>query len=259
MSRFISGRGTRSVRAKRAALAIAGLVMIGAVAAGCGPDLAGSAATIGSDRITDEALTTQVDAVTTGLNIDESPKVSAAILQRMLTTQLVAQLAARNNVTVTQGEIDTFISAQVQQAGGQKQFETQVLQSGIAQSDIQNAVKTTLLVQKLGPVLAPGKSEQEQQTATAVAAVKLAQELNVSVSPRFGTWQAARLQVGPPPDDLSATPPLSGGLAPLGQNPGQGQDPNQAPQDQGGQGQDPNQAPQSQGGQGQNPNQAPTQ
>lgn len=257
MSRSIAGRLKRASLAERATLAIVATAALSLATAGCGPDLAGSAATIGADRITDEALTTQVQAVTTGLKIPASPRVSAAILQRMLTTQLVAALAAANKVTVTQGEVDSFIAAQTQQAGGKTQFEAQVLQSGIAASDIQSAVRTTLLVQKLGPVLAPGKSEQEQQVATAAAAVKLAQQLNVSVSPRFGTWQGVRLQVGPVPDDLSAMPVNASGLSPLSQ----GQDPSQQTQGQSQgqpQGQDPGQQTQPQP-QGQRQGQSQTQ
>ncbi len=254
MSRFISARGScarndRRARLKRCGVGVVGLVVVGVVAGGCGTDLAGAAATIGSQRITDSELARQVQTVTTGLAIEQSPKVSAAILGRMLTTELVAQLAAKNNVSVSQGEVDTFITAQVQQAGGQEQFEAQALKSGIAAGDIVNAVRTTLLVQKLGPVLAPGKSEEEQQIETTKAAVELARQLNVTVSPRFGVWLPEQLQIGPPPNDLSAPPPVDPGqgLVPL---PQQGQDP-QDPQDpqgpQGPQGQDPQpqqQAPQ---------------
>lgn len=211
--------GMRSQVRSRAAVATAGLLAIGALVAGCGPVLAGSAAVMGDTRITDETLAQQAQAITSALKIEESPKVSSVLLQRLVTQELVNQLAARNNVVVTQGDIDTFLTEQYTKAGGREALQAQLLQAGIPADQIESSAKTTIQVAKLGPALAPDADAKGQQTAVAVAAVKLSDELDTQISPRFGTWDARGLQVAPPPDDLSAPVPVAntGGLSPMPQ------------------------------------------
>lgn len=173
------------------------------LAVGCGPVLAGSAAVIGDGRITDEALASQVSEVTSALGLEESGNISAAILNRLITQQIVMELAKKHNVSVSKEEVDSFVADQAQMAGGTERFEQALLGKGIPADQIAKAAEATLLVAKLGPVIAPGADPQEQEIATVAAAGNLARELDTRVSPRFGIWDPELLRVGPPPNDLS--------------------------------------------------------
>jgi len=174
----------------------------------CGPMLAGSAAVIGQSRITDETLATQVSAVTVPLRVPESQQVSAAILNRMITQQLVFDLAAGHQISVSPEEVQAFISEQVALAGGDRQaFEQGLLRRGIPPAEIEGTARATLLVARLGPVLAPGKGVEEQELATVLAVAELSRKLDTRVSPRFGTWDPELLQVTDTPNDLSTPAP----------------------------------------------------
>ncbi|MFZ1854639.1 MAG: SurA N-terminal domain-containing protein [Candidatus Nanopelagicales bacterium] len=226
MSRTDSVMSSRRIRF---VTGLAGLAVLGTAIAGCGPNLAGAAAVVGSTRITDQALTQQSDLVTSTLGIEPSAQVNVVLLQRLITQELVAQLAAREGVTVSQGEVESFLQKQYQQAGGQAALEQALLQSGIPSDQIQEAARTTLLVQKLGEKLAPGQDSQAQQGAVGIAIIALSKQEGTQVSPRFGSWDGKTLEVTAPPNDLSKPVLNDPAIAPL---PEQQAPQQQAPQQQ---------------------------
>ncbi len=193
---------------KRAARVGAGLVAITALglgASGCGADLAGSAAVVGQQRVTDEELTADVDAVTSALGIESSDQVNQIVLDRLIRSDLFDELAARNGVTITGGELDTFIADTAETVGGRAALDAQLLQSsGVAADAVESFARTFLLQQKIAEVLVPGGTPEQQGEALAAAVIALSEELDTRVSPRFGTWDPATLSVGPIPNDLSA-------------------------------------------------------
>lgn len=198
----------RLAKRSRRILTAAGAAGVLLLVAACGPVLAGSAAVIGQHRITDEALASQITAVTEPLRVPESQSVSAAILNRMITQQLVFDLAAKHQVSVSSEEVQSFIDEQVALMGGDREaFEQGLLRRGIPASEINNTAKATLLVAKLGPVLAPGQGAEGQELATVLAVAEMSKQLDTRVSPRFGTWDPEQLQVIATPDDLSTPAP----------------------------------------------------
>ena len=61
----------------------------------------------------------------------------------------------------------------------------------------------SVMLQKMGPVLAPDADQQAQQQAVYLYVLEKAAELKVEVNPRYGTWNAKELKVGDLPMDLS--------------------------------------------------------
>lgn len=198
MKRTGASRVTRYKIGCAATLAVAALAV-----SGCGPALAGSAAVVGSARITDQALAAQVTAVTTQLKIAETSEVSVAILNRLVTQQLIFALADQQKISVSQAEVDSFVEQQAQLAGGRERFEAVLMQKGIPADQIPAAARATLLVAQLGSRLVPGGDGEAQDSATVAAVTKFSGEIGTRVSPRFGEWDAELLRIGPPPNDLS--------------------------------------------------------
>ncbi len=195
---------TRSSRATRyKILCVATLAAAAVAISGCGPLLAGSAAVVGQARITDQALAAQVTAVTTNLKIAESPEVSVAILNRLVTQQLIFALADQQRISLSQADVDAFVNQQAQLAGGRERFEAVLMQKGIPADQIPAAARATLLVAQLGSRLAPGSDGEAQDSATVAAVTKFSGEVGTRVSPRFGEWNGELLRIGPPPNDLS--------------------------------------------------------
>lgn len=190
-------------------IATLGCAAVVSLVTGCGPNLAGSAAVIGDSRITDETLTSQSNALTAALDIPPSAKVNQFLLDRDLKQELVARLARKLGIDITPGQIAAFLDEQYQMGGGKEQTLAQLEQQGITPDAIDAVVLTQLQVIAIGQALLPNGTEEQQSNAVLAAAIELSDQLNVTVSPRFGQWDAEQLGVNPPPDDLSAPLPVA--------------------------------------------------
>jgi hypothetical protein len=206
---------TRSIRI------LLGIAAATLVAAGCGGGLsAGSAAVIGDSRITTAAVEDQISQINAarGLPADSvDAALTQATVQRLIITDLVDQAAVRLGAEVTEGAIDTEVIALETRAGGREELDQLLLESNIPPSGLKTQIRTSLLVQQMGAILDPQADPQVQSQLVYEYVVALSDELNVSVSPRFGVWNPIDLNLGAPPADL-ATPqaPEPVELEPLG-------------------------------------------
>ena len=185
-----------------AVVAIAALGLVG-----CGSPTPGAAAVIGETRISETALTQQVQAVlkAQGKGLDSADAaLTSQTLDRMMKSELVSKLAAQAGVEITQGEIDAQLLQYDTQAGGRAEVERIFLEQGIAPSQIPGIIVLNLQANEIGLLLAPNGDADTQGRAVVKAITVLSELLDTEVSPRYGTWDAASLQVGPAPDDLSA-------------------------------------------------------
>lgn len=192
-------------------MAAAALVLIGLLASGCGNQAAGSAATFGESRISDEQLNAEVQEVLAAKQqpLDTADEVLVAeTLGRMLTIELVDAVAEREGVVVTQGQIDEQLAAYDGEAGGRAEVEKIFIEQSIAPGQIEEIVRLNLQAQALGIALMPNGSAEEQGQAVFEAVGAMSDELNTTASPRFGTWDAGTLSIGPSADDLSTPPSL---------------------------------------------------
>lgn len=167
---------------------------------------AGAAATVGDMRVSQEDLNSQVTAVLTAQQrpVDsQDAALTGEVLSFLITNELVDMLAQREGVTVTQGEIDLVLLGYDGDVGGRSEVERIFTERNVAPSQIEAFVKTNLLAKRLSQVIAPGVSAEEQNLALLAALAEISDAAGTQVSPRYGTWDAERLSVGPMPDDLS--------------------------------------------------------
>ncbi|MHB1067756.1 MAG: SurA N-terminal domain-containing protein [Candidatus Nanopelagicales bacterium] len=198
-------------RPHRAAVAAA-LVTAALLLSACAGQQAGSAATLGTARITEQALASTVAEIYTaqGLPTDTADAdVAQQTLSRMIIIDLVDVLAERTGVQVSQGRIDQELQSYIAQAGDRDAMVASFTQQGVAPSMIEGMVRLNLLATDLGAALVPEGSAQEQGQAVFDAVSALSIELGVESSPRFGAWDPAALQVGPASDDLAILPSLA--------------------------------------------------
>ncbi len=186
---------------------LAAVVAVATIAlAACGTPTPGAAAVVGDSRVSEADLTTQVQAVLAaqGKALDSTdPELTSSTLDRLVKAELVDLLAHEAGITITQGQIDAELQAYATQAGGQSEVERIFLEQGIAPSQIPAVVVLNLQANALGAALAPSADQQAQGQALVQAITILSQAIKTEVSPRYGTWDAASLQVGAVPDDLS--------------------------------------------------------
>lgn len=203
------------MRASRTRLVGAAVVVaVALVTSACsGAQTAGSAATIGDTRISEQDLADQVGAVLTaqGLPADsDDASLTSTTLGRMITIELVRVLAEQEGVVITQGQIDQQLATFQQQAGSQEAVESTFAQQGIAPNEIEDVLRINLEATALGEKLLPDGSVDEQGQAVFDAVGSLSDDLQVEVSPRFGTWDATTLRVTEAEDDVATLPSSDG-------------------------------------------------
>ena len=187
----------------------AGIAVVALALAGCSSPTPGAAAVLGETRKTDTALTAQVQTVRTaqGKGLDTADAaLTAQTLDRMVKSELVDMLATRAGIEITQGQIDAQMTEYDTQAGNRAEVEKIFLEQGIAPSQIPGVIVLNLQANALGLQLAPDADAEAQGQAVVKAITVLSELLETEVSPRYGTWDAATLQVGPAPNDLSSPP-----------------------------------------------------
>jgi hypothetical protein len=196
---------------RRLALAAAAATMSVLALSACGSSSAGDAATMGSTGIPDDWLRDEVEAVLVAKGQPSNasdPSLVQQTLGRMITMELVDQVSEQEGVVVTEGQIDEFLANYESQLGGRDAVEQQLIQQNIAPPMIRSIVRLQMQAQALGIALDPRGSAEEQGQAVFDAVVAKSDELDTTVNPRYGTWDANQLQVGPIPNDLSSPPTL---------------------------------------------------
>ena len=205
---------------RHARLGIAGMVMATSLAlTGCaGLGQAGAAADVGTTQISSETLAADVAAVQEQRGVPAGTADSAltlSVLQRLIITELVDQAAAAQGITVTQGEIDVATAELEAQLGGPEALVTAYLDTDVPASGIARQVELSLQVRELGTFLAPDADPESQQLAVIQYVTGFGVQEGVEVSPRFGTWEAGPLRIGPLPSDLSTPLEVTDPLAEL--------------------------------------------
>jgi len=193
----------------RSALLLAGLAVGGLVLVGCSAPQAGSAATLGDTRISETALTQEVQAVLAAKQqpVDSgTPELMDKTLGRLITADLVNTLAVKNGIVVTQGDIDEQLSTYDDQVGGRDQVIQVFAEQDVAPTQIEGIVRMNLQAQQLGIKLDPHGSADTQGQAVFDAVAQLSDQLGVQSSPRYGEWQVQTLAVVPGLDELSVPP-----------------------------------------------------
>lgn len=185
----------------------AAALIVAVVASGCGSVAPGAAAVVGDERISERELTEHVQAVlrAQGRPVDSSAEsIVDTTLNQLVTASLVEQYSEQEGIEVDQGEIDAAVVSVVAASGGQEALEQSLLQQDLAPDQLEALLRVNLLVQKIGQALDPAGTPESQSSAVFSAIVAFSEEVGTRINPRYGTWDAMNLGVGPAADDLSA-------------------------------------------------------
>jgi hypothetical protein len=180
--------------------------------AGCSPQQAGSAATIGGARITTATLDTKVNDLHTALKGAEPQGTSATktvsyVLQTLITNDLIAVAATKNGVKVKPTEVAAARAALETANGGKAGLDKLAANQGIPPSQIDAILYSNAAITALGKKLVPNGTTQQQQTAVKAYLIKLSKDLNTTVSPRYGKWDGASLSVVPATSSVTKPAP----------------------------------------------------
>ena len=177
-------------------LAIAGLASA-LFLTGCSQ--VGTAASVGSTKITQATVQASVDAIlaarkgvdTSQMQIETGEALNRAQLRFHLITQLLREVGKELTITVTKAEIDTRRQSILTQVGGEASLPNALVGAGIAPNDLDQYIEAITYSDKITQAITASGVAQDQVSAEIQKlVVAKAKELGVTVNPRYGTWDA---------------------------------------------------------------------
>jgi hypothetical protein len=159
----------------------------------------GSAATIGSTKISQATVQGSIDAIlaerqgvdTTQMQLETGEILNRGQLRFHLLTALLREVGKEIELSVSKAEIDTRRQGIIDQVGGEEALPNALVSAGIAPNDFDQYIEAILISDKITQALtAAGVTEADLGAQISKLVVAKAKELGVTVNPRYGKWDA---------------------------------------------------------------------
>ena len=157
----------------------------------------GSAATVGSTKISQATVQSSIDAIlasrkgvdTSQMQLDTGEALNRGQLRFHLLTELLREVGKEIKISVSKAEIDTRRQSITDQVGGADALPNALVGAGIAPKDFDQYIEAISLSDKISQALsAAGVTEADMGAQIQKLVVAKAKELGVTVNPRYGTW-----------------------------------------------------------------------
>ena len=178
----------------------------------------GAAATIGDIKITQATVQASVDSIlaerakvdTAQMQLETGEALNRGQLRFHLYGAILRAIGAELKMEVTKAEIDTRRASILDQVGGAEFLPTALVSAGIAPEDLDTYIEIISLSEKISQALtASGVTEDQIGIETQNLVAAKANELGVTINPRYGKWDA---EVA----DIVADDPASSAVNPSG-------------------------------------------
>ena len=159
----------------------------------------GSAATIGSTKITQATVQGSIDAIlaarqgvdTSQMQLETGEILNRSQLRFHLLTVLLLEVGKEIKLSVSKAEIDARRQGIIDQVGGEEALPNALVGAGIAPNDFDKYIEAILISDKITQTLtAAGVTEADMGAQISKIVVAKAKELGVTVNPRYGKWDA---------------------------------------------------------------------
>ncbi len=178
----------------------------------------GAAATLGDIKITQATVQASVDSIlaerakvdTAQMQLETGEALNRGQLRFHLYGAILRAIGAELKMEVTKAEIDTRRASILDQVGGAEFLPTALVNAGIAPGDLDTYIEIISLSEKISQALtASGVTEDQIGIETQNLVAAKANELGVTINPRYGKWDA---EVA----DIVADDPASSAVNPSG-------------------------------------------
>jgi hypothetical protein len=201
---------------KFTAVTIASVAAIALFLTGCSQ--VGSAATIGSTKITQATVQKSIDTLmaersgvdTSQMQLETGEELNRSQLRFHLFAALLKAAAKDLKITVSKAEIDTRREAIIQQVGGVASLPNALVGAGIASTDFDIYLDAVLNSEKIQKsFFDSGVAEAEIATKMQDLVIATGKKYKVTVNPRYGVWKEDTAEVVAATSDVvspAATP-----------------------------------------------------
>jgi len=157
----------------------------------------GSAATLGSTKISQATVQSSIDAIlasrngvdTSQMQLDTGEALNRGQLRFHLLTALLREVGKEIKISVSKAAIDTRRQSITDQVGGADALPNALVGAGIAPKDFDQYIEAISLSDKISQALSSaGVTEADMGAQIQKLVVAKAKELGVTVNPRYGKW-----------------------------------------------------------------------
>jgi hypothetical protein len=200
---------THATRLRRS-LAVAAAALLATVSlSACNADELGAAAIVDGHTITTQQLQTATQGYLAAVPDGDKSNAQLRILERMILSRVIDQAAAKEDVRVGKGAVARQRDQILESTNGRKGLIVALSQQQnpvvLAPSLIDQWVRDQLLYGRLvTKIVGPGDpNSQEAATQASAALIAAGKSMDITVNPRYGTWNPQR----------GVQPQISGGLS----------------------------------------------
>ncbi|MEU0933324.1 MULTISPECIES: SurA N-terminal domain-containing protein [unclassified Embleya] len=187
-------------------MAAVGLVLVtGFALAGCSESKAGAAAVVGKDRIEISTLNAKVDKLEQAFSRQNLPLAGAnaqleanqAELVQLIQRRVVDEAARRNHSTVNATQVLQARRSLEKRLGSPEALQVRLLQTGVLPGEVDDFIRTEALKSEIAKArgITLGTAEGQEQLNAYLSDV--ASSMKITVNPRYGSWNSAKLTTTP--------------------------------------------------------------
>ena len=178
----------------------------------------GAAATLGDTKITQATVQGSIDSIlaerakvdTTQMQLETGEVLNRSQLRFHLFSAILRAVGEELKLEVTKAEIDTRRASILEQIGGVESLPSALVNAGIAPEDLDKYIEALSFSDKISQALvASGVTEDQISAEIQKIIAAKANELGVTVNPRYGKWD-------PTVADIVENDPASSAVTPSG-------------------------------------------
>ncbi len=179
---------------KKKVLALFAVLSLAALTA-CGQ--VNSAATLGDITITQSSFQATLDELmkereavdTSQMQLEQGNSLNRSQLRFWIVTTIFDEIAKELKITVTKTDQATTRQKLVEQSGGEAALSQNLVSAQIAPSNFERYIRAIIVTEKLADALeASGVTPEAVDVRISELVNAKAKELEISVNPRYGTW-----------------------------------------------------------------------
>ena len=179
---------------KKKVLALFAVLSLAALTA-CGQ--VNSAATLGDITITQSSFQATLDELmkereavdTSQMQLEQGSSLNRSQLRFLIVTTIFDEIAKEIKITVTKTDQTTTRQTLVDQSGGEAALSQNLVSAQIAPSNFERYIRAIIITEKLADALeASGVTPEAVDARISELVNAKAKELEISVNPRYGTW-----------------------------------------------------------------------
>lgn len=174
------------------------------------PLLSGSAASVGGQSIKQQVITDQVQELQDQFKANpgqltppSAGELSQLIVNRLVYEKIISDSVAQLKIKITDSEVAQLRETIYGQYGKESVIQQLAAKQGVPATQVNSFFKMVLSQNYIGTTLEPKGTSQEQSAAASKYLAAQANQSNIEISPRYGTWNIQQMIAAGSDDSLS--------------------------------------------------------